>query len=114
MKSSTLKIISGIFVIICVLLPAFTLPAFTAYADAGPVFAISSTEQNVSPGGKITVKLNGQDLEEVYAYEAVITFQPDILGLSSYTSSLSGGMPACVEKTGRSITAIQRSVIHRG
>ncbi|MBP1988650.1 S-layer homology domain-containing protein [Paenibacillus eucommiae] len=61
-----------------------------AHAEGIPQFVISTNKVGLPVGEIVTVILNGQNLKDMYAYEAKITFDPNKLKLIEAKSSLEG------------------------
>jgi len=53
-------------------------------------FAISQSKENVSPGEELVIILNGKNLNDLYAYEAVLSYDPNVLELIKAESKLEG------------------------
>lgn len=60
------------------------------YADGDTLFALKKSAENVEPDSTLEVTLNGNNLKELYAYEAVITFDPDLVELDKAESKING------------------------
>ena len=73
-----------------VVLMIFTCISGTAWAEAGTTFTLAQNPENVTIGQKIEVLINGNNLKDLYAYEAVLAFDPSIVTLGKAESKLDG------------------------
>lgn len=60
------------------------------YAQGNTDFTLSKSAENALPDQILKVTLNGSNLKGLYAYEALITFDPDIVELDKAESKLEG------------------------
>lgn len=71
----------------------------TGYAEGDTVFTLSKSAEQVSPNQALNVTLNGTNLKGLYAYEVLITFDPDVVELEKAESKLEGFfLPPKVDK----------------
>jgi hypothetical protein len=68
----------------------FTCVSGTVWADAGTTFTLAQNPERVTAGQKIEVLINGNNLKDLYAYEAVLTFDPSVVTLDKAESKLEG------------------------
>lgn len=73
-----------------VVLMAFTCISGTAWAEAGTSFTLEQNPKSVSAGQNVEVIINGNGLSDLYAYEAVLTFNPAVVELDKAASKLDG------------------------
>lgn len=73
-----------------IVLMVFTCISGAAWADAGTSFTLTQSPERVSAGQTIEVIINGNNLKDLYAYEAVLTYDPAIVELSKAESKLDG------------------------
>lgn len=62
----------------------------TGYAEGDTVFTLSKSIESASPDQELEVTVNGNNLKDLYAYEVLITFDPDIVELVKGESKLEG------------------------
>ena len=60
------------------------------FAEEETGFGLSQSKDTVSPGEELVITLNGQNLKDLYAYEAVLSYDPDIVELIKAESKLDG------------------------
>ncbi|CAN7392610.1 S-layer homology domain-containing protein [Paenibacillus sp. LjRoot153] len=60
------------------------------YAEGDTLFTLSKSAENALPDQALEVTVNGNNLKGLYAYEAVITFDPDVVELVKAESKLEG------------------------
>lgn len=60
------------------------------YAEGDTVFTLSKSAENALPDQALEVTVNGNNLKGLYAYEALITFDPDVVELDKAESKLEG------------------------
>ncbi|GIP20629.1 S-layer homology domain-containing protein [Paenibacillus sp. J22TS3] len=81
---------------------ALILTAWTpgsGYAEEKTGFTLTENKGSASPGQNLEVTVNGNNLKDLFAYEAVITFDPDIVELDKAETKLKGFfIPPKVEK----------------
>jgi len=53
-------------------------------------FVLSQIKETVSPGEEFVITFNGQNLKDLYAYEAVISYDPNIVEMVKAESKLDG------------------------
>lgn len=68
----------------------FTCISGTVYAETGTSFSLVQGTETVTDGQKIEIVLNGNNLKSLYAYEAVISFDPAIADYDTAESKLEG------------------------
>lgn len=78
------------------------------YADGDTFFALKKSAENVKADSTLEVTLNGNNLNSLYAYEAVITFDPDLVELDKAESKLDGYFMAPKVKNGEMILAFTK------
>lgn len=60
------------------------------YAEEEMGFAISQSKESILPGEELVITLNGQNLKDLYAYEAVLSYDPEVVELINAESKLEG------------------------
>ncbi|OXM86718.1 S-layer homology domain-containing protein [Paenibacillus rigui] len=60
------------------------------YAEGDPAFTLSKSAEQVMPDQALEVTVNGNNLKGLYAYEILITFDPDVVELDKAESKLDG------------------------
>ncbi|NOU66982.1 hypothetical protein GC096_23315 [Paenibacillus sp. LMG 31461] len=60
------------------------------YAEGDTGFTLNKSAENALPDQALEVTVNGNNLKALYAYEALITFDPDIVELDTAKSKLEG------------------------
>ncbi|WP_419822933.1 S-layer homology domain-containing protein [Anoxybacterium hadale] len=81
-----------------IVLMVLTCVSGTAFADTGTSFTLAQNPEHVTAGQKIEIIINGNNLKDLYAYEAILTFDPAIVELDKAESKLDGFlMPAKAE-----------------
>ncbi len=91
MRKGILEKIVAVILALCIL-----FPATMCFADTTPSFSLSvtSTDQKYKVGDEITLTVGGHDIKDMYAFEAVLVFNPDVLQFESSKVKLSGnGLP---------------------
>lgn len=68
----------------------FTCTSVGAWAEGGTSFTLTQSPEKVSAGQTFEVIINGNNLNDLYAYEAVLTFDPAIVTLDKAASKLDG------------------------
>jgi hypothetical protein len=81
------RILSGIMVM--VLMMSVILP-ITVYADADATFTLVQDSSTSASGQQIVLVLKGENLKDMYAYEAVITFDQEKLEFVKSTAGMQG------------------------
>jgi hypothetical protein len=82
-----------------IVLMVFTCVSGTAFADAGTSFTLEQNPEHVSAGQKIEIIISGNNLKDLYAYEAILSFDPAIVELDKAVTKLDGFlMPAKAEQ----------------
>lgn len=72
------------------MLMVLTCISGAAWAEAGTSFTLTQSPKSVSAGQNVEVIINGNSLNDLYAYEAVLTFDPAIVELDKAVSKLEG------------------------
>lgn len=62
----------------------------TGYAEGDTSFTLSMSAEQVLPSQALEVTVNGNNLKGLYAYEVMISFDPDIVELANAESKLDG------------------------
>lgn len=62
----------------------------TGYAEGDAVFTLDKSAEQASPNQALEVTVNGNNLKGLYAYEILITFDPDVVELDKAESKLEG------------------------
>ncbi|WP_158630149.1 S-layer homology domain-containing protein [Cohnella sp. AR92] len=75
--------------LILITLMAACLPS-AGYAQERAQFTLANSKASSSPDGALEFTLNGKNMQDLYAYEAVIIFDPDIVELAKAESKLEG------------------------
>lgn len=75
---------------VLIVLMVLTCISGVAWAEAGTSFTLTQSPERVSAGQTIEVIVNGNNLKDLYAYEAVLTFDPAIVELVNAESKLDG------------------------
>lgn len=60
------------------------------YAEGETAFTLSQSSESAEPGQGLEITVNGQNLKGLYAYEAVISFDPEVVVLDKAESKLEG------------------------
>lgn len=60
------------------------------YAEENTIFTLSQSAEKALPNQALEVTLNGSNLKDLYAYEVLITFDPDMVELDKAESKLEG------------------------
>ncbi|MGG1550190.1 S-layer homology domain-containing protein [Paenibacillus ferrarius] len=61
-----------------------------ALADGVPTFTLSTGTETVVPDQELEISFTGSNLKELYAYEALISYDPDVVELEKADSKLEG------------------------
>lgn len=75
---------------ILIVLMVFTCISGTAWADSDTSFTLKQSPEHVSSGQNIEVIVNGNNLNDLYAYEVVLTFDLAVVELVKAESKLDG------------------------
>lgn len=89
-KETTMKKSKMIFVNLLIVATLIMCISGKAFAEEETGFFLSQSNENALPGQVLEVTVNGRNLESLYAYEAVISFDPDVLELDKAESKLEG------------------------
>lgn len=85
MKKCKLIIINLLIAVIII-----TCMTGAVYAEGETAFTLSQSTESAEPGQKLEVIISGQNLKGLYAYEAVISFDPEVVVLDKAESKLEG------------------------
>lgn len=85
MKKGKLIIVNVLIAVMII-----TCTAGAVYAEGETSFTLSQSTENALPGQGLEITVNGQNLKDLYAYEAIISFDPDIVELDKAESKLEG------------------------
>ncbi|WP_164716358.1 S-layer homology domain-containing protein [Paenibacillus whitsoniae] len=61
-----------------------------ALADGVPTFTLSTGAETVVPKQELEISFTGSNLKELYAYEALISYDPDVVELEKADSKIEG------------------------
>ncbi|MUT68245.1 S-layer homology domain-containing protein [Paenibacillus sp. NEAU-GSW1] len=83
-----------ISILTCFLIAAMIVACIPSvgYAQGDTVFTLNKSSENALPDETIEVTVNGNDLKDLYAYEAWITFDSDVVEFVKADSKLEGFM----------------------
>lgn len=73
-----------------VVVMVFTCVSGAAWAEPNTSFTLAQVPNSVSAGQNVEIVINGNGLKDLYAYEAVLTFDPAIVELDTAASKLDG------------------------
>lgn len=80
----------------------------TAYAKGEMGFALEQDTNEAAPGGTLEITLKGSNLESMYAYEAIISYDPAIVEFDRAESMLEGFFMPPKTKEGKMIIAFTK------
>ncbi len=89
-KEITMK--SAHLIVICLLTVVLTMICMSgaAYAEGETGFSLMQSVNDASPGQMLEITLNGNNLKNLYAYEAVITYDAAVVEVDKAESKLEG------------------------
>jgi hypothetical protein len=89
-KEATMKKRKRIFISLLLVAAMMICITGEVFAEEETGFGLSQSKDTVSPGEELVITLNGQNLKDLYAYEAVLSYDPDIVELIKAESKLDG------------------------